>query len=403
MEETIRGSANPALIARPLPPAPDVPAEDLADRLKRVREEMDKAHLDVIVLSDRKNIEYFTGFQTLSWFYKARPVLGLVTAKDIFVVASKGEATLIGLKPRNFTPKYFDGYLVDAVALLSETIRSSTSGTQPRIGLDYGQDMVGFGSLELVDALRDLSANGKLQSAAPTLWKVRLIKSAFEAGLKRTAFSIVNNAFDSTIKHAYIGMPEYELSQLMQAQSFLNGADSVDPTPLIFSKGDFAYGRAAGDRKLEEGHYVWTDFRATYGGYPADRNRIARAGEPAKWEQDVWSAVLGLTHDLCRSVRPGMTCAELFANYKKSWAELKVGDTWAGVSRIGHGGGLDTTEPPSLSATDQEVIRPGMILHIEPKLERDGAVFQFEEVIHVLDDGVEFLTPLCPEQIPVIR
>ncbi|RWD77980.1 MAG: aminopeptidase P family protein, partial [Mesorhizobium sp.] len=58
---------------------------------------------------------------------------------------------------------------------------------------------------------------------------------------------------------------------------------------------------------------------------------------------------------------------------------------------------------PSLSKTDSTVIQPGMIFHIEPKLERDGAVFQFEEVVFVTDSGVEFLSDLSPETVPVIR
>jgi hypothetical protein len=43
-----------------------------------------------------------------------------------------------------------------------------------------------------------------------------------------------------------------------------------------------------------------------------------------------------------------------------------------------------------------------MIMHVEPKLERDGAVFQCEEVFYVTDDGIDFLAPLTPESIPII-
>jgi len=85
----------------------------------------------------------------------------------------------------------------------------------------------------------------------------------------------------------------------MQAKIFLNGAESADPIAMLFSKGDFAYGRQAGNRTLEEGHYIWTDFRATYGGYPADRNRTARAGHPQAWEREVYGVIRDLTHNLC--------------------------------------------------------------------------------------------------------
>lgn len=44
-----------------------------------------------------------------------------------------------------------------------------------------------------------------------------------------------------------------------------------------------------------------------------------------------------------------------------------------------------------------------VILHVEPKLERDGGVFQFEKCIYVRENGVEFLTPLCPEKMLIIN
>jgi Xaa-Pro aminopeptidase len=255
----------------------------------------------------------------------------------------------------------------------------------------------------LVDTLNSLASSGRVKSATDLIWKVRLIKSKFEAELKRTAFEIVNTAFDQAITNARIGMTEYELYCLMQAQIFLNGAESADPIAMLFAKGDFTYGRAAKERKLEEGHYIWTDFRATYGGYPADRNRVARAGEPRDWEIETYAAVRSLTIAIAQQVRPGMTCADVYRIFERTWEDAALGPLYGGVSRIGHGGGLDVTEPPSLSKTDRTVIRPGMILHIEPKLERDGAMFQGEEVFLVTESGMEFLCALSPENMPVVR
>lgn len=384
-------------------PAPAVPALELSGRLLKIRQAMQEDGLDAIVLSDKKNIQYFSDFHTLSWAFKARPTFAIITASNFYFVGALSEAKGVEFKARNFTARYYAGYLAEAVDLIADTIRNEFKGrASPRVGIDYGQDMSGLGSLELIDALRTLSAGNAVGSAVKTLWRVRLIKTPFEANLKRTAFAIVDAAFDSTVAEARLGMPEFELYQRMQAQIFLNGAESADPIAMLFSKGDFAYGRQAGTRTLEEGHYIWTDFRATYGGYPADRNRTARAGEPKAWEREVYSSIRELTHELCRSVRPGMTCADVYAKCRKMWAEQKLGDIYGAISRIGHGGGLDVTEPPSLGPDDNQVIHPGMILHLEPKLERDGAVFQFEEVIYVGEKDVDFIAPLSPVQIPVI-
>ncbi|MGF6980405.1 Xaa-Pro dipeptidase [Paraburkholderia sp. JPY465] len=385
-----------------LRPAPDVPLAELEGRLSRVRREMERSQLDAIVLTDIKNVQYVTDFFTLSWMYKARPVFALLTADDLIVIGSKTEQKNVSYKPRTFKAVYYHGYLSEGLAALSETIQAHFSGRTVRLGIDYGQDMTGLGSLEMIATLSGLSAGGKVTDATPELWKVRLIKSDFEANLKKTAFAIVNDAFDRTIADAYLGMTEIELYRRMQAQMFLNGAERADPIAMLFAKGDFVYSRPPSERRLEEGHYIWTDFRATYGGYPADRNRTARGGQPSDWEIKTYSAVRELTHTLCRFVKAGMTCSDVYANFARMWKELDVGQVYTAVTRIGHGGGFDVTEPPSLSATDTTVIEPGMIFHIEPKLERDGAVFQFEEVVYVRESGIEFLSDLSPAAIPVI-
>lgn len=400
---TISSNAAPALVAGSRPLAPDVPADELAARLKNIRREMAADQLDVIVLTDVKNIQYFTDFRTFSWYFNSRPFFALITAKDLYVVGATYEKAHVEYKSRAFSPLYYDGYLDEGVKQVANTIRNKFKAQRPRIGIDYGEEMAGRGILSLIDVLSELSTGADLKTAAPTLWRVRQIKTPFEAELKRTAFALCNDAYDQTIVHAHIGITEYELWRMMQAQTFLNGADCGDPFPLIFGHGDFTYGRPASDRRLEAGHYVWADFRATYGGYPADRNRIARAGEPAPWELEAYTSVREFTLELCNSIRPGMTCAEFHARASKRWAVVSVGQKWLGVKRFGHGGGMDVTEPPSLSGTDHTVIRPGMILHVEPKLEREHAVFQFEEVVYVTEGGVEFLTPPCPEAMPVIQ
>ncbi|TIR15785.1 MAG: aminopeptidase P family protein [Mesorhizobium sp.] len=402
-EHEQRSSFPITLNARPLPPSPAVPMAELELRISRARAEMRRAELDVIVLTDPKNVQYFTDYRPLYMVNKTRPILAVITHERLLVTASLSQIKLLEGLPRVFSAVSYFGYLAEAIDVLADQITNIPASTRKRIAIDYGQDMLGHGSLHLVDRLRDLSSGHLVKSANDVLWRVRLIKTPFEAEMKKIAFDIVNTAFDQTIANAYVGISEFELCQMMQAQIYLNGAESADPIPMLFSDGDFFYSRHPSDRKLREGHYIWTDFVATYGGYPADRNRIARCGEPSDWEIDTYERTRSLTIELAKSFKPGLRCCDIYSNFQRLWKEADLGQVYGLVSRIGHGGGLDATEPPSISATDETVIEPGMIFHVEPKLEKDGAVFQFEEVVFVCDEGVEFLSVLSPEQVPVIK
>lgn len=387
----------------PVPPAPTTPPAELAARLGRTRAAMLHDKVDFVVLTSRPNIEYFTDYATLSWAYNARPIFAIVSRDALILIASRADARNLGQRERPFETILYDGFLPEAARAVVTAISARDPSARSTTAIDYGQDNLGRGSLELVDGLRDRGAAAKVIAGADLLWRVRMIKTPFEAGLKRVAFKIVNAAFDEALREAYIGMTELELVRILQAKIVLMGAERADPIAMLFSKGDFIYNRLPGERRLEIGHYIWTDFRSTYGGYPADRNRIARAGAPADWEVAAYSKVRALTHDLCRSVRPGQTGAEIYRRFTELWGKADLGPVYGLASRIGHGGGIEVTEPPSIMQSSREVIESGMILHIEPKLETNGAVFQFEEIIFVRPEGVEFLSDLAPEQLPIVE
>ncbi|WP_352522233.1 MULTISPECIES: M24 family metallopeptidase [Mesorhizobium] len=70
------------------------------------------------------------------------------------------------------------------------------------------------------------------------------------------------------------------------------------------------------------------------------------------------------------------------------------------ASRIGHGSGRNLTDPPSIAATSKEVLQKAMIIHVKPKYELDGGVFQIEEVAVVTKDGADPISGLSEEKFP---
>ena len=385
----------------PAPPSPEVPLDELTTRLARVRQEMARDEVDFVILTDRKNIEYFTDYRTLSWGYHSRPLFAVLGHNEITVVANKIETRNLESRQRAFSVRYYAGYLEEGARAIVDEIGARSRTGLVNAAIDYGQDMYGRGSLAIADGLR--SRGYRLGSATDVLWRTRIIKSPFEAQLKRISFEIVNNAFDGAVSDARLGITEVELCRQIQTRIIMNGAEAADPIAMTFCRGEFNYGRPPGMQPLQAGQYAWTDFRSTYGGYPADRNRIARGGAPEDWEVDAYQKTRAVTVALAGGVRAGMTCGDVFANFEQLWRDAGLPPVYGLVSRIGHGGGLDVTEPPSISKDNPQPIEDGMILHLEPKLEIKGAVFQFEEVIYVRKGEPEFLSELSPDRLPVIN
>lgn len=387
----------------PAPPPPDVPTHEQARRIAAVRQEMSTTNVEFLVLTDQKNVEYFSGYRTLSWGYHSRPMFLVIDHDDVTAVANRIESRNLESRPRDFSIFYYDGYLAEGAQAIVRRLALSDPAARGIAAIDYCQDMHGRGSLEIVDGIRDRGTGQMLCSANDLLWRTRVIKSPFEAQQKRISFAIVNAAFDDAVAGARLGITEVELCRQIQSRIVQYGADRADPIAMTFCRGEFNYARPPEMRALQAGQYAWTDFRSTYGGYPADRNRIARGGDPEPWEIEAYGKTRAVTIAMARGVKAGMTCGDLFSDFERLWRDAGLPPAYGLVSRIGHGGGLDVTEPPSISRNNPEPIRPGMILHLEPKLERDGAVFQFEEIVYVGETESEFLSDLSPEQIPVIN
>ena len=59
---------------------------------------------------------------------------------------------------------------------------------------------------------------------------------------------------------------------------------------------------------------------------------------------------------------------------------------------MGHGMGLMSTEPPSVTIHDDIILQEGMIINLEPGIVTDRGVFCIEENYVVTADGFERLS-----------
>lgn len=387
---------NSHLNTEALGPAPKATPAEIAGRVRRLRSEMEQASVDLMVLTSKANIEYFSGWRNGG--DHTRPSFLLVGRSGVGLVAPRMYESLIALMDIQCDPHLYSGFAQESTEMAVAASRSLESKAAS-IGLDYGQDHAGAGSLPLIQGL---ARNAAVIEAGNIIWNVRVIKSDFELQLVRASLDLANRAFDNVLPSLRLGVTEVSVYQELQFELIRNGADKIEPFPVIFGRNTFAFGRRPTNRRLEIGDYIWTDFYHYYGGYAADRNRTARAGAPSATERDTYAAVRHVTHEVCRGIRAGSTCGDAYALFERLWKSAGLTKLF-GAGRIGHGSGLDFTEPPSISPTSTEVIKPGMVLHVEPKLETDHGVFQFEEIICVGADQNEFLSALSPTELPVIR
>jgi Xaa-Pro aminopeptidase len=60
--------------------------------------------------------------------------------------------------------------------------------------------------------------------------------------------------------------------------------------------------------------------------------------------------------------------------------------------RMGHGIGLNSTEPPSITLNDDVILKEGMVIALEPGISNDDGLYDIEEIFVVRKNGGECLT-----------
>jgi Xaa-Pro aminopeptidase len=91
------------------------------------------------------------------------------------------------------------------------------------------------------------------------------------------------------------------------------------------------------------------------------------------------------------TLRPGATCADVDRAVRRYYEANDLLPYWK--HHTGHGIGLRYHEAPFLDLGDQTVLRPGMILTVEPGLYApDLGGFRHSDTVLITEEGLEILT-----------
>ena len=144
------------------------------------------------------------------------------------------------------------------------------------------------------------------------------------------------------------------------------------------------------------------DTGATHDGYYCDFDRNYAIGKTDDAAYRAYETLHRATDAGFAVARDGVTCADIF----QAMRSVIVADGYkcGNIGRLGHGLGMQLTEWPSNTATDNTVLTAGTVLTLEPGLEiSPGRSMVFEENIVIREQGAEFLSIRAPSELPEIN
>jgi Xaa-Pro aminopeptidase len=116
---------------------------------------------------------------------------------------------------------------------------------------------------------------------------------------------------------------------------------------------------------------------------------VGAASKPAR---DAYEAVREAQEAAIAAVRPGVSAGEVDAAARKVLRKAGLGRYF--THSTGHGVGLEIHEAPRVAAGQKELLKPGMVITIEPGVYFPGEWgVRIEDMVAVREGGCEVLTP----------
>lgn len=378
-------------------------------RNDKAKELMVKYGIDALLLTQRVNVEYFSGALNTLWDCLDRPFTMVLPREGVPALVIPGllkcvtERTTWVKDIRCYPSPGKNSERIGCPATIAATLED-LGLNKSVIGVESGYDMRINMALREFEAVKGGVPDARFVDAYDAIWGCRVIKSKLEIERIEKASVMTCNAmkkvFGTRIKE---GMTEFDYSREMAMAFLEKGADTKEGFIYIGVMNDPWLGpmidRAPTDRKLRKGDMLVADCGAGYGGYTSDMTRWAVIGEPPEKMEELYDLAMQSTISAEEATRPGIPICDLVKAANEPFK--KAGFPMA-IARIGHGLGLDIHEPPSLGKDNTDLIQPGMVFTIEPCLLYNDFIIWLEDAIVVTETGFKNLTPL-PKDLWEVR
>ncbi|MFC4351007.1 ectoine hydrolase DoeA [Fodinicurvata halophila] len=365
-------------------------------RLAATHAAMERAGVDLLIVSDPSNMAWLTGYDGWSFYVHQCVVLGLADEPVWYgrMQDANGARRTVYLREENIL-HYPDNYVQSRerhpMDLLSRIIEDRGKG-----GSSIGVEMDNYYfSAACFLSLQKYLPNAAFKDATSLVNWQRAVKSPQELEYMRRAARITEVTHQRVWEKVEPGLPKNQLvAEIYDAQ--IRGVDGYGGdypaiVPLLPSGADASAPHLTwDDQPFREGEGTFFELSGCYRRYHCPLSRTIFLGKPPQKFLDTEAAILEGIAAALDAAKPGNCCEDV----ETAWRQAIARHGLEKESRCGYPIGL--SYPPdwgertmSLRPGDRSELRPGMCFHLIPAIWQDDWGLEITESFTVTERGAE--------------
>ena len=374
------------------------------NRLDKLRANISKNNLDMIILTSMHNIAYYTGFIYCSF---GRPYGCIITEKKIVTISANIDAS----QPwrRSFCDNVIytdwqkDNFLKAIVSIIGKD--------KPPKNIGIENDHI---TIETKEKLTSLFNFSNFRDVSKDLMKLRIIKSKEEIEIIRSGAKIADIGAEEIVKHIKVGASELEIAMTGRDKMELEIAKKYPEAEYMdtwvwFQSGintDGAHNPKT-SRKLVSGDILSLNTFPMISGYYSALERTLFLNNADDASLKAWEANIKVHKRGLELIRSGAKCSEICHELNDIFAQLGYlqyrtfgyGHSFGVLSHFyGREAGLELREDIDT------ILQTNMVISMEPMImiptgKPGSGGYREHDMLIVNDNGAEKITkfPIGPE------
>ena len=331
----------------------------MTDRLERLREALEGARVDALLVGNAQNRRYLSNFTGSAGMV-------LITADSAMLATDFRYVEQAPREAPAFTIFTQDGPMAEWLPRFLEGLGGR------RVGFEAQHTSVAaHKQLRKIVSGIDAAARPALVQTEGIVEQLRARKDPAELDSIQRAVRLGDDTFAHVSARIKPGWTEQQVAWELERYAREHGAEAMS-FPTIVGGGPWGAMPHCHPRDvpIAAGEPIVIDMGVVVDGYCSDMTRTIVLGQPDAEFQRIYDIVLTAQETAAATVESGMTGAEVHRIAQRIIEDAGYGDRFG--HGLGHGVGLEIHELPRVGKSSDDRIEDGMIITVEPGIYLPG-------------------------------